>query len=995
MSPVYVELPAAAHTRRGIVALLAGALALGAALVGLVAGVPKPIVCALICAPFVAVLLGRPTLRRMAVRNAARRPAESALVVLGALLGTAIITSGFIVQDSLAASVTQRAYTQLGPVDEVVRSSGSASGSAVARAVAAQPHIAIGGSVPMLAISAPVLNTSTVPAAEPHAQLLEIDFAQGRQFGGNPSRTGLSGATPGPGEAVLGADLAKTLSVRPGDTVVAAVYGQRASLRVNRILPRTGLAGFWLGQGSTSPNIFVAPGTIDGLRAHAPVAIGTPAPAVPTSILAVTNGGSVLQSRGRSDSVATELRAAVAGQPATVATVKSDLLDAAKVAAQSSTSLLHVAADLSVFAGILLLINTFVMLAQERKVSLGMLRAIGLRRSGVVAAFALEGWFYAMVSAVLGVIAGVGLGRLVIVASSTQFAARSQGASSSVQFAVSSASLQSGLTVGLAIAVGTAVATAAWIARTNVIRAVRDLPEPAAGRPSRVRTVLNAAAASCGLAVLAAGLASQNASLLLAGPALLAAGTHRLLARVIPPSVTGTIASIAVVVWGIAASSIVPAPFTNAGTSVYLLQAVVLAGAGVALFGIHQGGLATALRRVGGSRGLPFRLGLAYPLARKSRTALVLAIFVLEVMTLAVTLGLGNVPGGQITRSTTQLASGASLRVASDVSNPVPVTAVRALPGVTRVTGLSTATVDVAAGPGAPSAGTTQIAGSDQTVFGHGAPLLGQRAAGYSTDGAAYAAVQANPDLIIVNKKFLEHVAHPIPGTPRLGQHVSLRNPATGAGHQVTIIGIEADVPVDQNLVDFVARPVVTQLAGADVPTNLLFVATGRGVNPDHLASVVNGQFASNGADAMSFRQSAASALASRQQFLQLLGGFVAVGLLIGVIALGVVMVRAVRERRRDIGTLRALGLSRRGVRRAFLAEAGFVAVQGTLIGAALGTVFAWRLSTGTSASVFVVPWPALAAMVAVTVVAALLAAIRPANQASRIPPAVALRTTD
>ena len=36
-----------------------------------------------------------------------------------------------------------------------------------------------------------------------------------------------------------------------------------------------------------------------------------------------------------------------------------------------------------------------------------------------------------------------------------------------------------------------------------------------------------------------------------------------------------------------------------------------------------------------------------------------------------------------------------------------------------------------------------------------------------------------------------------------------------------------------------------------------------------------------------------------------------------------------------------------------------------------------------------------LAAMVAVTVVASLLAAIRPANQASKIPPAVALRTTE
>jgi putative ABC transport system permease protein len=166
-------------------------------------------------------------------------------------------------------------------------------------------------------------------------------------------------------------------------------------------------------------------------------------------------------------------------------------------------------------------------------------------------------------------------------------------------------------------------------------------------------------------------------------------------------------------------------------------------------------------------------------------------------------------------------------------------------------------------------------------------------------------------------------------------------------------------------------------------------------VDVDRLARRINGEFVANGADATSFRALVTEALGARQQFFQLLGGFVAVGLLIGVIALGVVMIRSVRERRRDIGTLRALGLARRGVRRAFLAEAGFIAVQGTLIGVALGTVFAWRLSSGTSASVFAVPWSALALMAAVTVLASLLAAARPATLASRIPPAVALRTTE
>jgi hypothetical protein len=151
-------------------------------------------------------------------------------------------------------------------------------------------------------------------------------------------------------------------------------------------------------------------------------------------------------------------------------------------------------------------------------------------------------------------------------------------------------------------------------------------------------------------------------------------------------------------------------------------------------------------------------------------------------------------------------------------------------------------------------------------MLGMGAPLIGRRAAAYSTDAAAYAAVQTNPDLIIVNSKFLEHVAHPIPGTPAIGEQLTLRDPVTAVERRVTIIGIQADIPVDANLVDFVARPLMTQLAGADLSANVLFVTTGSGTNADQLATRINGQFASNGADATSFRALTSSALATRQQ---------------------------------------------------------------------------------------------------------------------------------
>src|SRR5205807_1408840 len=85
---------------------------------------------------------------------------------------------------------------------------------------------------------------------------------------------------------------------------------------------------------------------------------------------------------------------------------------AADVQGKSFTQLFGAFGAFSVLAGILLLVNIFVMLAQERKTELGMLRAIGLRRNRLVGSFSLEGWFYAIASSVVGALVGVAIGAL-------------------------------------------------------------------------------------------------------------------------------------------------------------------------------------------------------------------------------------------------------------------------------------------------------------------------------------------------------------------------------------------------------------------------------------------------------------------------------------------------------------------------------------------------------------------------------------------------------
>ncbi len=107
---------------------------------------------------------------------------------------------------------------------------------------------------------------------------------------------------------------------------------------------------------------------------------------------------------------------------------------------------------------------------------------------------------------------------------------------------------------------------------------------------------------------------------------------------------------------------------------------------------------------------------------------------------------------------------------------------------------------------------------------------------------------------------------------------------------------------------------------------------------------------------------------------------------------------RPVRERRRQIGTLRALGFPAQSVGRSFAIEAGYVALQGTVIGVLLALLTLYTIVARSDAMgdlEFAVPIAQLSILLAATVAASLLATVAPALSAARIRPAVALRMTD
>ncbi len=114
--------------------------------------------------------------------------------------------------------------------------------------------------------------------------------------------------------------------------------------------------------------------------------------------------------------------------------------------------------------------------------------------------------------------------------------------------------------------------------------------------------------------------------------------------------------------------------------------------------------------------------------------------------------------------------------------------------------------------------------------------------------------------------------------------------------------------------------------------------------------------------------------------------------LLIVVTALGIVGITSfsVAERRRQIGTRRALGATREAILRHFLFENWLVTTAGALLG--LGLAVALNVGLVTLVAGAKIEWTVLATGVALLWTIGLLATLGPALRASQVPPAIATR---
>jgi putative ABC transport system permease protein len=123
-------------------------------------------------------------------------------------------------------------------------------------------------------------------------------------------------------------------------------------------------------------------------------------------------------------------------------------------------------------------------------------------------------------------------------------------------------------------------------------------------------------------------------------------------------------------------------------------------------------------------------------------------------------------------------------------------------------------------------------------------------------------------------------------------------------------------------------------------------------------------------------------------QLLGLVYALLALAIIIALIGIGNTLALSILERTRELGVMRAVGMTRSQLRSAIRWESVIIALQGTLIGLGVGVFFGWALVRGLQDEglvAFTVPAGRLAVIVVLAALSGVVAALLPARRAARL----------
>jgi putative ABC transport system permease protein len=348
--------------------------------------------------------------------------------------------------------------------------------------------------------------------------------------------------------------------------------------------------------------------------------------------------------------------------------------------------------------------------------------------------------------------------------------------------------------------------------------------------------------------------------------------------------------------------------------------------------------------------------------------------------------------------------AGWDIQVEASESNPIPdLNATLSQNGVDttqigsigRVQHPSTNGRDYARRTGDPSFELETISAVDADFLDNATLKFQRRAAGYDSDAAVVEALKNEPGVAVVSSEGAnEDILGITPSKngfePIPIQVQNLKTKETGDLRVIAVIE-----PHISTLFGIYASDASLATVFPNMRGTTWYIKAASGANTKRLADHVESALLRYGADTQPIREQLKEGERINNGFIYLIQGFMGLGLIVGVAAIGVVSFRSVVERRQQIGVLRAIGFQREMVSLSFLIESAFVVGVGAIAGTVLGLALAYNLLNSddvSSTGGFVIPWGLVLGIFFGTMGVALLMSWIPSRQAANIAPAEALR---
>jgi putative ABC transport system permease protein len=960
------------------------------------------------------------------LRNIPRRTAQTTLIIIGLMLSTVIISAAFTTGDTVDHSITKMVYDIMGHVDESIQlgakpsegASGSTAGPTLPRQDPFPQSVAadlqqqfkgdseISGFLPLIMEPVAISN----PQTKLHTPLAMFNGLDAASMGAFPDVVDAKGKPVDIGsladnEVVVNQSLADEIDAVQGQDIDVYYSNQQFTLRVAAVVKDTLLTGS-LGY----PKMGLAT-RLDTLQKL----FNMPGEA---NFIVVANSGGVHGGTKVSDSVTSKLETQLNGTNYTVDSMKANGVDSAELAGNIFMTMFMVMGLFSIGAGVLLTVMIFVMLAAERKTEMGISRAVGMKRRHLIESFVSEGMGYNMLSGFVGVALGVIVATLITGAMGFLI-----GKYVSIESKITVRSLIMSYSLGVALCFLTVVFSSWRVSNLNIVRAIRDLPEPEK-RPGKRSLIFGIVLALFGALLMLSALSSRQAAAWAIGISFIFIGAAligRFLRAPERPMFTG-IGVLILAYWSLAAGNRLPGPDLHGGMELFFLSGIMMVAAATFVVMYNAQVLLGLLAKGGRRWGRVFpaiKTAIAYPLASKFRTGMTMAMIALVVFALTMM----SVMNSNFNRVflTQESRGGWDIQVQENPSNPigdlnqalvgssVDTSKFEAV-GRIAVPGMSYDHLRQASDVGkAPSdLPAYYVAGMDNSFLRATTIRLQSRANGYDSDEAVWAAVAKDPSLAVIDASATGGSGYEMgamgfrlegidPGQKTFDAvPVDIVNSATGNATSVKIIGVMA-IGTSANFPGLYSNATTVDQSLGGAAYNLYYVKLTSGQNAEAVAKDIEAALFTKGAQAVSLKAQMDENMSLSRGFFYIMEGFMALGLVVGIAAVGVIAFRTVVERRQQIGMLRAIGFTRGQVALSFLLESSFVTLLGILTGLGLSVLLSYFLLTSKEMTDmglrgFYIPWLEVIPICFVAYLAALVMTFIPSRQAASIPIAEALR---